>query len=271
LQLHAQSPRNASFGARNGNRWISPQRSTADAGREAIHEETAPATRALVVDRNSMSSDLLANLLGNDPSLDARAIQSCDLMQTLATAGADLVVIAADLGDKSRNGFDLAGAVGREFRSVYIVMLLDHSSRDAVVNAFRSGARGVFSRERPLVEFLECVEQVRKGSIWVGKNETESLLDALRSIPAVSLNDSHIPALTDRELQVVQCAAKGKTNKAIAWELGLSEHTVKNYLFRAFDKLGVSSRVELLFYLTQQGQKIGPAKAYATDAEIGVE
>ena len=49
--------------------------------------------------------------------------------------------------------------------------------------------------------------------------------------------------------QVVHCAARGKTNKAIASELCLSEHTVKNYLFKAFEKLGVSSRVELLFYL----------------------
>ena len=59
--------------------------------------------------------------------------------------------------------------------------------------------------------------------------------------------------LTMRELQVVKCAARGKTNKVIACELGLSEHTVKNYLFRAFEKLEVSNRVELLFYLTQRG------------------
>ena len=60
-----------------------------------------------------------------------------------------------------------------------------------------------------------------------------------------------------RELQVVKCAARGKTNKVIARELGLSEHTVKNYLFRAFEKLGVSNRVELLFYLTQRGHNLG--------------
>jgi two-component system nitrate/nitrite response regulator NarL len=59
----------------------------------------------------------------------------------------------------------------------------------------------------------------------------------------------------------VQCAATGQTNKAIASELGLSEHTVKNYLFRAFEKLGVSSRVELLFYLTSRGHSFGSPRA----------
>jgi DNA-binding NarL/FixJ family response regulator len=60
-------------------------------------------------------------------------------------------------------------------------------------------------------------------------------------------------SLSLRELQVVKGAARGKTNKVIASDLGLSEHTVKNYLFRAFEKLGVSNRVELLFYLTLRG------------------
>jgi DNA-binding NarL/FixJ family response regulator len=63
--------------------------------------------------------------------------------------------------------------------------------------------------------------------------------------------------LSYREKQVVQSAARGKTNKVIAGELGLSEHTVKNYLFHAFEKLGVSSRTELLFHLTLRGQTLG--------------
>jgi DNA-binding NarL/FixJ family response regulator len=69
----------------------------------------------------------------------------------------------------------------------------------------------------------------------------------------------------------VQCAATGQTNKAIASELGLSEHTVKNYLFRAFEKLGVSSRVELLFYLTVRGHSFGPRKVEPKEAEAPKE
>jgi DNA-binding CsgD family transcriptional regulator len=53
--------------------------------------------------------------------------------------------------------------------------------------------------------------------------------------------------LTPREVEVVQCLVQGRTDKEIADHLGLSPHTVKNHLFRIFDKLGVSSRVELLF------------------------
>jgi DNA-binding CsgD family transcriptional regulator len=114
------------------------------------------------------------------------------------------------------------------------------------------------SRQRPTTEFLDCVEHVRKGYIWAGREETNSLLETLKNIPAPGGSTPNISTpLTRRELEVVQCAAKGKTNQAIATELGLSQHTVKNYLFRAFEKLGISSRGELLFYLATRGHAFG--------------
>jgi DNA-binding NarL/FixJ family response regulator len=179
-------------------------------------------------------------------------------MQTLATNQVDLVVIGADADLKSQNRFALAQTVARAHPNVLIVMLLNRSTHDSVVNAFHSGARGVFSRELPMAEFLECVQHVRKGFIWAGGQEAKFLLEAFRSVPAPALSiGNESLELTTREMQVVQFAAKAKTNKAIANELGLSEHTVKNYLFRAFGKLGVSNRVELLFYLTMRGHTLG--------------
>ncbi len=215
-----------------------------------------------------MSSDLLAHALGVSRGCDAIAIQSSDLLRVLASGHADVVVIASELNSKCRSGFDLAQAVGREYPNVSVVILLNQSTHDAVVNAFRSGARGVFSREQPFASLLDCVQRVGQGFLWAGKQESEALLDAIRSIPAPSLvMEDNSPSLTVRELQVVQCAAKGRTNRAIASELGLSEHTVKNYLFRAFEKLGVSSRVELLFYLTLRGHLVNAAEAEAEGSE----
>jgi two-component system, NarL family, nitrate/nitrite response regulator NarL len=256
LQLHSPASRTVPFRNQNANRWIPPPRNKPEERAVSATQETARLVRILIVDRDSMSSDLLANALDRDKNYEAIAVDSSELMSTLAMGEVDLVVIASELNVKTRNGFDLAHLVGLEYPNVFIVILLNQSDRDSVINAFRCGARGVFCRARPMTDLLDCVEHVRKGFIWAGRTETDVLLDALRCIPSASLlNESDTPALTMRELQVVQCAAKGRTNRAIAQELGLSEHTVKNYLFRAFDKLGVSSRVELLFYLTMRGHK----------------
>jgi DNA-binding NarL/FixJ family response regulator len=61
-----------------------------------------------------------------------------------------------------------------------------------------------------------------------------------------------VPLLTEREMTVVQCVAEGLTNREVAAQLNLSEYTVKNYMFRIFDKLGVSSRVELVLFVASQ-------------------
>jgi DNA-binding NarL/FixJ family response regulator len=151
-------------------------------------------------------------------------------------------------------------------------MLLNHATPESVIVAFRSGARAVFSRQQPITDFVDCIGHVKRGFIWAGRQETNSLLEAFKNIPAPSVKTTgDSPTLTARELQVVQYAAKGKTNRAIANELALSEHTVKNYLFRAFEKLGVSNRVELLFYLTIRGHSFGPANADDSELDLGME
>ncbi len=252
----------ASFRTRDGSHWVISKPPNRETGLKGF-DESELAFRALIVDRDSMSADLLASALTRDRDCQASAVASADLLERMADGKVQLVVIGADLNQDTKTGFELARTVRRMHPAIPIVILLNQSTHESVLNAFRCGASGVFSRQQPVADFLECVDHVRKGCcIWAGKNETALLLGALSSIPSrdVSLESDPSP-LTIRELQVVKCAARGKTNKVIAGELGLSEHTVKNYLFRAFDKLGVSNRVELLFYLTQRGHTVDAGRA----------
>ena len=234
-------------------RWISPKMLKRE-NVVRIAQQGCDSSRVLIVDRDSMSSDLLATALARESGFESAVVQAGDLLSALSASDVDLVVIGAEIDLKPGNGFDLAFNVARAHPNISIVMLLNCASHDSVITAFRSGARGVFSRQQPMSEFLDCVERVSKGFIWAGPTETDYLLSAMKSIPSPSvMMDADSATLTARELQVVQFAATGKTNKMIAGVLGLSEHTVKNYLFHAFEKLGVSSRIELLFYLTMRG------------------
>jgi two-component system nitrate/nitrite response regulator NarL len=233
-----------------------------------IAQVAKPSFRVLIVDRDSMGSDLLASAIVRERQCEASAIRSSDLLAALANDGADLVVIGADLDSKPGSGFELSHQASRAFPETSIVILLNSNSHDLVISAFRAGARGVFSRQQSMDEFLDCIEHVRKGFIWAGREETTALLETFRSISVPHMVTAiNSPTLTARELQVVQLAAKGKTNKTIAVELRLSEHTVKNYLFRAFEKLGVTSRVELLFYLTIRGHSLNVAKTLQDEAD----
>lgn len=229
-------------------------------------QDEDPVYRVLIVDRDSMSSDLLVDALTREHRCEAAHVHPLELLRVLATSEIDLVVISAEVETETGSGYDLAQTVGRRYPNLGIVILLHLTTRESVIRAFRSGARGVFSRQQSMTAFFDCVEHVCKGCIWAGRQETDVVVEAFKSIPTFNLittNDS--PALTSRESQVVHCAAQGKTNRAIANELNLSEHTVKNYLFRAFEKLGVSSRVELLFYLTLQGHTANASRGGELD------
>jgi len=252
-------------------RWISPKLLKRE-NVVRIGQQGCASLRVVIVDRDSMTSDLLANALARDCGFESAVIHAGDLLSALSAGDVDLVVIGAEIDLKPGTGFNLAQSVARAYPSVSIVMLLNNASHDSVITAFRSGARGVFSRQLPMSEFLDCIERVGKGFIWAGPEETTHLLSAMKNMPSPNmLTSADSATLTARELQVVESAATGKTNKMIAGELNLSEHTVKNYLFRAFEKLGVSSRIELLFYLTMRGHTFNGAKGEGGNLNLVVD
>ena len=101
----------------------------------------------------------------------------------------------------------------------------------------------------------KCIRSVYEGQIWANSEQVSFVVEALASSPVVRAVDANgLSLLSKREMDVVRSLAEGLTNREIAERLGLSQHTIKNYLFRVYDKLGVSSRLELLFMtLTHAG------------------
>jgi DNA-binding NarL/FixJ family response regulator len=152
---------------------------------------------------------------------------------------------------------------------IHKILLVDSCDRDLAVTAFRSGARGIFSiNEANLRLLCRCLLRVNAGEVWANTEQLNYLLDLVSEAPAMRvLNARGIRLLTPREEQVVALVAEGLANRQIARELNLSEHTVKKYLFRIFEKLGVSSRVELVLYAVNNGEPrpaewiIGPSRS----------
>lgn len=137
------------------------------------------------------------------------------------------------------------------------VLLLDGSEDALIVEAFRAGAKGVFQRSEQGFEALcNCIARVHAGEIWANNKQLEAVMKALeRTTPVRLTNRRGESLLSKRENEIVRLVAEGASNREIATRLGLSQHTVKNYLFKIFEKLGVSSRVELLLYAMDQVNK----------------
>jgi DNA-binding NarL/FixJ family response regulator len=164
-----------------------------------------------------------------------------------------VALISTQLGDDPIKGFEVLQSLRSSSPKTRVVMLLDSSRRDMVVQSFCSGARGVFCRSDALKLLPKCVHSVHSNQIWANSQQLEFLVDALSEAPATNLVGAEGEALLSaREQQVVRFLAEGLSNRDIAKQLKLSEHTIKNYMFRIFNKLGVSTRVEVVLYAASQ-------------------
>jgi DNA-binding NarL/FixJ family response regulator len=232
--------------------------------------EATEGIRILVADRNQMSSQLLAESIARDPRFQIVAVATAaDVFSIVTTRQPDVALISADLDSEAKNGLQIARNLHSRYPSIQILILLETGTRESVIAAFRCGAGGVFCRTDPLSELPTCIERVGQGEIWASRSCSEFLLEALRSIPSCAgIGAREIDLLSHRELEVAECAAEGQSNKQIAGRLELSEHTVKNYLFRVFEKLGVSNRFELLFLLFKECNRQTTGRI---DARLGTE
>jgi DNA-binding NarL/FixJ family response regulator len=138
------------------------------------------------------------------------------------------------------------------------VILIESYNRDLVVNAFRAGVRGIFCISDTHFRLLcRCIQRVAEGQIWANTEQITYLVELISEIPSLKvLNSQGRQLLTPREEQVVALVAEGLSNRGVARELNLSEHTVKKYLFHIFDKVGISSRVELVLYAVNHGDPL---------------
>ncbi len=213
--------------------------------------ENSRIIRVLAADRTPMNSQLLADALARDKKFFVveSAFSSGNLLASIAKEGPHVAVLSAQLDGDPKRGYELTKTLRANHPEIRVVLLLDSSDREAVVQAFRAGARGVFSRTGSFEALAKCIRSVYQGQVWANSRELVFVLESLSANIANNFPQlREMNSLSKRERDVVCAVLEGMTNREIALHLKLTEHTVKNYLFRIFDKLGVSSRVELVLH-----------------------
>jgi two-component system, NarL family, nitrate/nitrite response regulator NarL len=210
----------------------------------------------MVADSSRIHTQLLSEALQRDPELDV-VTWNADPRGLLAAALAgdvNVLAVSSALDGHPARGLDTLRELRAACPGIRAVVLLDSRKPESILDAFRAGARGVFNRDSSIEMFCKCIRSVHQGQIWAESADVALVIEALASAPRMRLPTADgLNLLSKRECEVVRCLVQGLTNREIAERMGLSPHTVKNYLFRVFDKLGVSNRTELLFMTLNGG------------------
>jgi two-component system, NarL family, nitrate/nitrite response regulator NarL len=230
----------------------------------AVQNALAPVrpTTVVIADVSQMDCQLLVDTIDRHKHFE---VLSCTTSSTEAVSAVrenhpDVVLLSIRLEDGAFAGLFVLRQLQALRLPSRVIALLDDDEPELVVKAFREGARGIFCRTGAAPELRECIKRVRGGKVWASNTHWEWIVAALAQSPVAKSNKIQMTkVLSTREVEVARLVAAALSNRELSQRLGISEHTVKNYLSRIFEKLGISTRTELVLYVLSQAK---PATAH---------
>lgn len=194
--------------------------------------------RVLIADDEPIYRSRVRQMVAADPRgrVVGESGSARNLRALIASCGPD-VVLLGNVGPARA-----VASIREHSHEVAVVLMARRIETDAVTRARRLGARGLLLRTVSAAVLSRCLDVVADGRLWIGRSEPAALAwDDNTRLAGLVLT----AGLTTRELEVVSVIVEGASNRDIAQLFSISENTVKHHLTRIFEKVGVSSRLEL--------------------------
>jgi two-component system, NarL family, nitrate/nitrite response regulator NarL len=199
--------------------------------------------RILMVDDHSLFRESLSRLLETDPAF--HVVGQCgtvrEAIATYSETPTDVILLDYDLGHEQ--GSRLLPELKSRLGTAKVLMVTAGMSDANTLQAMEAGASGVFLKHSSLDQLVTAIHQVVRGEIWLDTGIVHSLF-VDRSARRGS-SDRAQP-LTSRQSEVLRGILDGLTNKEIAWNLKVSESSVKAVIQELFHKAGVRTRSQLV-------------------------
>jgi two-component system, NarL family, nitrate/nitrite response regulator NarL len=213
--------------------------------------------RIVIADDHPIFRDGLRRLLEAEPDLKVlgEASDGAEAVKLARQLKPDILLL--DLAMPKHPGLEAlrelsVGAAGSN--PVRVILLTAAAEKGQIVEALQLGARGIVLKDSATQLLLKAIHTVMAGEYWVGRESVSNLVQYLRTLMQSSSDEARQRkfGLTPRELEIVSAVVAGYSNKEIAEYFKISEDTVKHHLSNVFDKLGVSTRLELALFAVNQ-------------------
>ena len=210
-------------------------------------------TRILICDDHEIVREGLRGLLGRqaDMTVVGEAGTVADAVDAAARHKPDVVIMDIRLPDGS--GVEACRAIREARPETKVIMLTSYADDDAVFASIIAGASGYLLKQTRGQAVVDAITAVAAGRSLLDPDVTGKVLERVRASRG---EDPAIASLTEQERKVLAGLAEGKTNREIGETLFLSEKTVKNYVSRILDKLGLSRRAEAAAYMAKNKPRL---------------
>jgi two-component system, NarL family, response regulator NreC len=211
-----------------------------------------PEYRILLADDHSIVRKGLRSILEEDGGLEvvaeaANGREAVDLCQSLEPH-----IAVLDVGMPQLNGLEAAAQLQRSSSPTKVIMLSMYRDETYILRALTAGARGYLLKDTAEEEILPAVRTVIRGNSYFSPGISQTLLDDhIRYLQKRGLQDSY-DLLTEREKEVLQLLAEGRSNKEVAAVLNLSLSTVETHRTNLMQKLNLHSSAEIVLYAVRK-------------------
>jgi DNA-binding NarL/FixJ family response regulator len=209
-------------------------------------------TRILLADDHGVVRKGLRFLLESEPDLEVvgEAADGCQAVEMAAELEPHVIVM--DIGMPRLNGIDATTQIVRAHPHMAVVILSVHSDETYLVRTLSAGAKGYLLKDSAEEDLVRAIRSVSAGKPFFSPAIAKVMLDDyVRMLQQSGVTDSY-ELLTDREKQVLQLLAQGKTNKDVATLLDLSPYTVETHRTRIMQKLNLHNTAEIVLYAVRK-------------------
>jgi DNA-binding NarL/FixJ family response regulator len=216
-----------------------------------------------LVDDQPLFRRAIATLIGEQPDMVVvgEAENGLDGVETAHALMPDLVVMDVEM--PVMNGVEAVGLIHDQLPSVKVLMLTVSESEDFLFEALRNGADGYLLKDLRPEQLYDMIRSVMRNETPLSPAIAGRLLAEFRDRPAVRAAPTPAaagPALTRREIEILQLVSEGLSNKEIGTQLSITEGTVKNHVHNALEKLQLENRIQAAAYVVRQGLGRHPAE-----------
>lgn len=207
----------------------------------------------LLADDHGIVRRGLRSLLETEPGLEvvAEASDGLEALRLCATHQPDILIL--DVAMPMLNGIEVAARAQKLDRPPRTIMLSMHSDETYVLRALAAGASAYLLKDATDEDLLPAIRAISAGKPYFSPAVTALLVeDYVRQLQARGLTDSY-HLLTDREKQVLQLLAEGRSNKDVAALLDVGLSTVETHRGNLMQKLGLHNTAEIVLYAVRKG------------------